>query len=266
MATDSKKHTIFYARTYRHLRRDPKGQIAFMLFAVAPVLVAFLLTYPQITESLAKWTGSVLADSLGHDGGFPVDYHAYIPFLGPVAYVGVEATMPSAALTLGTAVTCLLAAFVLTTGKRRGVPTSIFMLFAVVTQLVSCVFFFVDGSVFPYQGTDYSALYMVQQVGIWLFFIIIAGFAVGLISYGGLLAKVLTFVGILAYSFVFGCVRYVTYLFVVAKFSSLFMATLFFSLGPFFDFLYLVFLYSLYVDRLNKTLNRRDRSGVWQWA
>ena len=266
MASNGKKDVIFYARTYRRLERDLKRQLLFMLLLVLPVIILYLVFYPSITRAVSFWASGVLADALGAPQDYLIGAHEYIPFFGPVSYVSLSSSYPSMPLVVGTALVCLAVCAVLSTGSRRGLPLSIFLLFGVGVQLVSCLFFFIDGSVFPYAETDYSVLYMIQQVGIWLFFIIIAGFVVGLISYGGLALKLVTFAGILLYSFVFGVVRYTVYLYIVAKFSSLFMATLFFSLGPFFDFLYLVFFYSLFVDRLNAKLNRRDRTEVWRWT
>ena len=262
----SDKNTIFYARTYRRFNPDLKRQILFALLFVLPALILYLLFYPLITRVVSEWASGVLADALGAASPYPIGAHEYIPFFGPVSYVALSSLYPSMTLVLATAAVCLVACVILTTGKRRGLPMSIFLLFGVGVQFVSCLFFFIDGSVFPYVETDYSVLYMLQQAGIWLFFIIIAGFVVGFISYGGIPLKIVTFLGILLYSFVFGCARYVVYLFIIAKFSSLFMATLFFALGPFFDFLYLVFFYSLYVDRLNTKLGRRDKVEVWRWT
>lgn len=266
VASGSKKETIFYARTYRHLDRDLKRQLAFVLLLVLPAVVLYLLFYRHVTYAVSSWASGVLAEALGAQEAYPIGAHEYIPFFGPVSYVALDSSLPSMPLVLGTAFACLALCVVLTLKPVRGLPVSIFLLFGVGVQLVSCLFFFIDGSVFPYGETDYSVLYMIQQAGIWLFFIIIAGLVVGLISYGGLALKLATYAGILLYSFVFGAVRYVVYLYIVARFSSLFMATLFFSLGPFFDFLYLVFFYSLFVDRLNAKLNRRDRTEVWRWA
>lgn len=266
MSAGDTKDVIFYARTYRRFERDVKRQVVFIFLLVIPATILYLLFYPHITRMVSLWASDVLSNALGATQGYPVGAHEYIPFFGPVSYVSLSSSYPSMSLVVGTAVVCLLMCTFFVTGPRRGMPLSIFLLFGVGVQLVSCLFFFIDGSVFPYAETDYSELYMIQQVGIWLFFIIIAGFVVGLISYGGLALKVVTFVTIVLYSFVFGTVRYVVYLFIVAKYSSLFMATLFFSLGPFFDFLYLVFFYSLFVDRLNAKLNRRDRTEVWRWT
>lgn len=262
----TRKKNIFYARTYRRLRSDLKRQVPFLLLVVLPTLVLFLLLYPAITRQVSEWAMSVMSQWIADTGSLAIAEHPYIPQFGPVCYLSFDAQTPSLALIIITLVACLVLAVVFTTGKRAGMPLSIFGLFCLVVQLVSCVFFLVNADAFPYGGTDYSALYMLQQVGIWLFFIITAGLTVGLIGYGGIPARLLTFFGIVLYSFVFGAVRYITFMFIVAKFSTLFMAELFFSLGPFFDFLYLVFIYSLYIDYLSNKLNRRDLAEVWRWA
>lgn len=264
--SDNKKNVIFYARTYRRLNPNVIRQVLFIVFLVLPVLILYLLFYPLITKIVSEWTSSILADALGRSEDYLIGAHDYIPFFGHVSYVSISTGLPTVDTVLTTAFTCLILIIFFTTGKRRGIPISIFCLFGVTIQLISCLFFFIDASIFPYGETDYSVLYMLQQTGIWLFFIIIAGFVVGLISHGGILLKLITFFGILLYSFVFGSVRYVVYLYLIARFSTLYMATLFFALGPFFDFLYLVFFYSLFVNRLNTKLNRRDRIEAWRWT
>jgi hypothetical protein len=70
----------------------------------------------------------------------------------------------------------------------------------------------------------------------------------------------------MAYSFIFGFVRYAVYLVLLVKASTLYMAVLFFTFGPFFDFLYLVCIYSMYMNALTKRFDNRKRGAEWQWA
>ena len=261
-----RKSTIFFARTYRRLNPDRKAQILYILLLVLPCVIAFLFLYPQLTELVARWSSVILADALGCPEPLPTATHEYIPWFGPISYVVIEGPRPGVELIVGSALACLAVSVFFATGRRKGMPGSIFLLFGLTVQLVSCVFFVVGAEEFPYDGDEYSALYMIQQVGIWLFFLIISGLVTGMIGYGNVFYKILTYVVIMAYSLIFGFARYIVYLYIVARFSTLFVAALFFSLGPFFDFLYLVFFYGLFVDHLNKSLNRRDRTEVWLWT
>lgn len=267
MQTQSHKKVILPARTYRRLRSDAKRQIIFILVFILPVLILYILFYPRFTNLIAMWASRTLAEACDSTAPFLLGSHEFLPFIGPFYYVSIHGSQPSVTLVLGTALVCILLAAFLTTGRRKGHALSIYCMFALLIQLCSCLYFFIGPRFFPYDGADYSVLYMLQQVSTWLFFIVIAGLVVGLISYGNLLIKLLVFFGILVYSFVFGCVRYVVYLYIVHQYSMLYMPVLFFALGPFFDFLYLVYLYSRFVQYMNRYLGKRDRTEkVWQWA
>jgi hypothetical protein len=44
------------------------------------------------------------------------------------------------------------------------------------------------------------------------------------------------------------------------------MALMFFSFGPFFDFLYLVYIYGLYVEKVISVSESQEGKGVWEWS
>jgi hypothetical protein len=66
-------------------------------------------------------------------------------------------------------------------------------------HLVSCIFFLVMPEYFPYTITRYSELYMKQQVGIWLSFLVLAGLVSGWISRSGI-SKFYMYFSVMAYS------------------------------------------------------------------
>ena len=57
--------------------------------------------------------------------------------------------------------------------------------------------------------------------------------------------------------------RYAVFLWMLDRFSVLYMAVMFFALGPFADFVYVVSIYSLYLNRLALRLKRSPET--WQW-
>jgi hypothetical protein len=128
------------------------------------------------------------------------------------------------------------------------------------------VFFFFGTSLFPYSATVYSELYVKQQVGIWLCFLLISGLVTALLGTGNVFLRIVTLVGIMAYSFVFGFVRYFVFMYIVSNVSVLYMAALFFALGPFFDFMYLVFIYGMYVEKIIDVYDSDKGRDVWQWS
>ena len=70
---------------------------------------------------------------------------------------------------------------------------------------------------------------------------------------------------IISYSFIYGVLRYITYLFIVSQISTIYMATLFFTLGPLFDFLYITYFYGRYVSRIIEVNESKESEDIWQW-
>lgn len=107
---------------------------------------------------------------------------------------------------------------------------------------------------------------MKQQVGIWLTFMVLVGLIVGFMGNKGFLFKLLTFVSIMAYSFLFGFVRYILFLYMIQQYSILYMALMFFVFGPFFDFLYLVAIYGFFINKMVKLYDSDKGREEWQWS
>lgn len=72
----------------------------------------------------------------------------------------------------------------------------------------------------------------------------------GIIGDRGVIYKLLTLLAVMLYSIVFGTVRYVIFIWLLYRFSVIYMAFFYFIIGPMFDFLYLVMIYAVFVDRM----------------
>jgi len=79
-----------------------------------------------------------------------------------------------------------------------------------------------------------------------------------------LVSKCVTLGITFCYSLVFGTLRYAVFLFVLTKASLLYMAVLFFVLGPLVDFVYIVGIYGVHVTRLAKKM--RGDYASWKWS
>jgi hypothetical protein len=193
-------------------------------------------------------------------------YDQFMPFFGGVFYIHLPGAQPDLKFILINIVVTILLLWFFFSGKRFGHPVSIYFGVALFIHLVSCVFFFFGTSLFPYSATVYSELYVKQQVGIWLCFLLISGLVTALLGTGNVFLRIGTLVGIMAYSFVFGFVRYFVFMYIVSNVSVLYMAALFFALGPFFDFMYLVFIYGMYVEKIIDVYDSDKGRDVWQWS
>lgn len=258
------KFKIFYARTYRHLKPDYKKMVVYYLLFALPCLSIFLLTYSKITHIVSKWSFNILLTFVPK-AELSIASEEFLPYFGEVFFVTLPSKMPSLTLIIVNTIVALLLLIVCYNVKDKAKPIAIYSSIALLIHLSACIFFLITPESFPYTLTQYSSLYMKQQVGIWLSFFVIASLVSGGITYSGI-SKFYMMVTVMGYSFIFGCLRYVIYLVFLLKASSLYMTMLFFTFGPFFDFLYLVCIYSIYMNRLTKKFDDKNGGIEWQWA
>lgn len=262
-----RKNRIHYARTYRHFAPESKKQWVFLLAVVLPCVVAFLLFFTKLTSVLSNWVRGSLS-SFFPAVSIDIAYRPFLPIFGGVYFVRLPNLLPTGEATAINLVVTLAAIFLILLSfrhKKGGTPVSIYAVIVLLLHLVSCIFFLFAKEYFPYTVSEYSELYMLQQVGLWLAFIVLSGIISGIFGYGKTGGRLLLFFGIIAYSIVFGCVRYLVFLFILSKASTLYMTSLFFSLGPMFDFIYFVFLYSIFINSRIEHFNYGKGLADWQW-
>lgn len=259
------KSKIYYPRTYRHFFADIKKQAVFILLIVTPMLLLLLFGYPELTRILSNLVVQCL-NFIVPSPDLAIEQAAYMPVFGEVHYVVMlPTTYPNVNLILINLVITLSALWFFFASKAKGRPVSIYMSMNLLIHLISCIFFLLAADYFPYTAVEYSELYIKQQIGIWLSFIVIAGLITGFLLATSLRMRIAVFFSIILYSFVFGCVRYLTFLIIVYIGSVLYVPILFFMLGPFFDFLYLVFIYCAFVNHIVKKTTKDNPLEVWQW-
>jgi hypothetical protein len=260
-----KKTQIYYPRTYRHFQSERRRQWLFFLIFVVPCLLILLIFYPEITRVLSAYVIKALSFIMPHED-LNVEYSIYLPIFGGIHYVAaLPTTAPTLKFTLLNTAVVLILMWIALTRKHRAKPFFIYIAMNLLFLLLSCIFFIAAPSYFPYSATDYSELYIKLQLGIWLSFIVIAGVVIGFLTVSKMRWRICAFFGIILYSFVFGCVRYLTFLLILYKASILYMATLFFTLGPFFDFLYLVYLYAIFAKHVTTSTNNQEGRALWKW-
>lgn len=260
-----KKRKMYYARTYRYLKNSKRESILYLILLVLPAFVVLLLHYGEISSYVSELAAKALRVMLP-DVSVQFMQVDFIPFLDTIRTVVVPTTYPSFAFTGANIGVTLLLLFLLLHGKGRCRPLPIFLSIILFIHLINCSFFLFAGSEFPYTAADYSGLYLQQQVGIWISFALMAGLVTGILGGKSILLRLSAFLGILSYSFVFGVLRYILALYVVYRFSVIYVALFFFALGPFFDFLYFVGIYGLFLDRMIKELSGELGMEEWKWS
>lgn len=258
------KSKIFYARAFRHLDPNYKMVSMYFLFCVIPCIIIYVFTYSKISNLITNWVVKIIAE-IAPEIELGIGYGEFIKFFGGIYYVELPSKLPSYTFIIVNLIVTLLLLLICSLIKDGAKPVAIYATIALLVHMVSCCFFLFNSDSFPYSLTQYSELYMQQQIGIWLSFFIIAGLVSGFISNSGISKYVMMFV-VIGYSFIFGCLRYVVFLVFLLKASSLYMAALFFSFGPFFDFLYLVCIYSIYVNNLTVKFHDKTKGAEWNWA
>ncbi|MGO9378932.1 MAG: hypothetical protein ACLPN1_01720 [Dissulfurispiraceae bacterium] len=253
------KSVILHHRSHRKISTSVRPFL-FQFFLIAlPLSLAVAFFYPQITKFVCQIAKAILSPYFRHDSLAIVSY----PYItGDAYYVMLPDKFPSILLSLLNAIISLLL-MVLMPRITYFKPLVIFSIVVTFILFLSSVFFIFLPDQFPYAASDYSDLYIKQQISIWFFVPVITGLAV-LPLPASLPSKIITMLSTLAYSLIFGSVRYVVFLFIIGKASLLYMAILFFVLGPLVDFVYIVGIYCVYAARLAKKI--KGNYTLWKWS
>jgi hypothetical protein len=252
------KSLVYYHRSYRKITGS--GWIFFIEFLLIaiPLSIVILFTYPQITALVSQVTYSFLS-SYYPPGAVTLSERTFL--IGNVTIVNVPGSYPSLWECLISLIVCLTLISILPKLKISRNFT-IIMTFWLIIHLFSVLFFTVTSLEFPYTMADYSELYIKSEVSMWFFISFILGIAF-LPLPSSLIPKILIIILTGIYSIIFGTLRYIVFLFIVSKFSVMYMAILFFAFGPLIDFVYIVGIYCYYTYYLAKNLE--SNKAVWKW-
>ena len=249
---------IYYHRAYRKITGSSWLFFLEFIFTAIPLSLIILLIYPWITAQISLFTYNYLSSYYPADSIFLVEKSFLI---GNVSIVAVPGSYPSVLTCLINFIVCLGMIFILPKTKI-GRNFAIISVFWALINLTSVLFFSITPFEFPYIVEDYSELYMKSEVSMWLFIPFILGIAF-LPLPSSFIPKILIIVFTAVYSIIFGTLRYIVFLFIVSKFSVLYMAILFFAFGPLIDFVYIVGIYCYYTYYLAKKL--KDDDSIWKW-
>jgi len=251
------KERIYYHRSYRKIERPKNWKLlvftSFLFFSFAFVICLFL---PKLTYLICVYTKSLIPveniEILKSNFIFRDIYLLSFPGKFPTLYFSkIVATISFLAIVIFPSLKIIPKNF------------SIWIAFASFIMLVSSLFFVFFSYRFPYTLTDFSELYVKTEIVIWWFLIpfVISFFTILLPE--KFINKFFLLIIVLSYGIVFGTVRYFVFLYVLWKFSYIFMAPLFLIFGPLVDFLYIVGIYSYYLSLLAIKLGREKKVWVW---
>lgn len=256
------KKQIYYSRTYRRLRADRRQSLILFLVVVIPSLAAMIFFMPEITLLFCR----VAARVLGRAGVITVRQAMYNQLFGNIHYLASVAGRPSAWMCLCNVGVCLAGMVLCMALPTRNRPVSIYLIFNAAIHLISSLWFLFAGWDFPYEATDFSQLYLIQEVGIWVVFLVMTTGVTSILGTLGLGYKLLTVAAVMAYSWVFGLVRYIVFLYLMRRYTMLYMTVMYFTFGPMFDFLYLVMIYGWFINRMVKLYESAKGKEEWEWS
>jgi len=252
------KTIIMYHRSYRKLAGSLASFWLQFLFCVVPLCAITAFFYPQITAAISKGAKTALAPFFAAE---TLQVMETPHVLGNYSFLQLPTDFPTALFALNNAVVCILLILVLSQINVAR-PVMFCINLTALVHLTASLFFYFWPDHFPYETGYYSQLYMVQEISIWFFMPIIIGLAT-LPLPASFPAKVITMVLTYIYSVLFGMLRYIVFLFLLSKFSLLYMPMFFFVFGPLVDFVYIVAIYSAFVARLANKV--KGDYALWKW-
>lgn len=255
------KDIIFYHRAYRRASIRGKNLFLESIFLLLPLLITILFLYPEITFLINRFAKSILLSSLPN-ADIEIIRKSYM--FSNVYILGLHGKYPSVMLSFSLFLFSLLS-ISLTPMTKIPRPIVAWVIFVSSINLISSIFFVLSPSIFPYDIENFSEFYIKTEVSIWLFVPILMGTTLLFIP-SNILVRFSIVVLTLLYSVVFGTLRYAVFLYILKKFSYIFMPLLFFAFGPLMDFTYMVGIYSLYCSIIARKSNNRAEIGPWRWS
>ncbi|MEG1524642.1 MAG: hypothetical protein RRZ24_00990 [Clostridia bacterium] len=259
----SEKNRIFYAREYRHFKLATKSSLLFLIACVIPFVTLSVLFYSPITHGVSLWSGKILAAITGQD--IVLSSFSFLPNLGNVYYVAFPSQQPGFTHALICGIVMLFAIILLSQSNRNGRALMIYICMGLYVQLISCVFFIFWPEYFPYELTDYSQLYMLQQTSLWIIIPALFGIASSLVQ-TSFLSKFIAFFSLIVCVLLYGTLRYVVNLYLIYVLSTLYMATFFFTFGVLFDFIQMVAIYAIFIKSTSECYSTLRGKAQWQWS
>lgn len=254
------KELIMYHRSYRKLPGSFRTILLQFLLCFILFAAPFFCFYPQVTKLLCQLSKTLL-DSFFFADTIKITAIPYFKWVGDLYYLDLPGKLPTLAFSLGNILFSLML-LVFFGFTNYGKPLMISGAMITAIHLVASLFFLFAPGGFPYSAANYSELYIKQQIGIWFFMPLLLGMSI-LPLPAPWPTKFFAIAAAVLYSLVFGTLRYIVFLYIISQVSMLYMAILYFALGPLIDFVYGVGIYSLYLSWLLK--KSKGNIALWRW-
>ena len=260
----TEKKVIYYARAYRRISASKTKCLLYICILILPMLLFLWFHLDDLTRWICETTQNVFREVCPD---IPTSVHVKnVMLLGKLSYLSIDTVYPELQTCLLNGAVSLAIIVLISNLPWKGRPMAIYLILNAGIHLISSLWFLFAPDCFPYTLTQYSELYMLQEVGIWIVFLVMTGAVTGIIGDKGFPDKFLAVLCVMVYSIVFGTVRYIVFLYLQYQYSVLYMALFYFTLGPLFDFVYLVMIYAFFVNRMVRLYESPAGKEAWKWS
>lgn len=263
MQLGSEKNKIFYHRAYKKFKGSSISSrwTFFLLWIIFDLIILagcyhVLDRFVFVSAKILQWLNCPVRVNLGP---------AHMFFLEHLPYLVLPVRFPGPGLALFNFIICIAIVFCLPRIYRIPRPIMVWTAFVAIINAISSAYFIVCPHLFPYDIGQFSMLYQGTELGTWLMIPIVMGAALAPLP-APFIEKAGVVAATMAYSIIFGIVRYVVFLFLLYKVSVLYMAVMVFSFGPLFDFVYIVGFYSYYGKVIALRLKRDEDAWLWLYS
>ncbi|MGM9566572.1 MAG: hypothetical protein ACI3W6_00100 [Clostridia bacterium] len=260
----AEKNIIYYARAYRRISASKRKCILYICLLILPMLLVLWFHLDDLTRWVCETAVNVLGKNCPHIHTEIMTEHYGL--LGNLSFLSVPTVYPGFQVSLINVAVSFLAIVAIANLPWKGKPLAIYLILNGGIHLINSLWFLFGEKYFPYALTTFSELYILQEIGIWIVFLVMTGAVTGIVGDKGFLYKFLTVLAVMAYSIIFGTVRYIVFMYLLYQYSVLYMALFYFTLGPMFDFMYLVMVYAFFVNRMIRLYDSQKGKGAWKWS
>jgi len=256
--TKSQQLSVEYHRAYRKLHYGSLGMRIFShLIMFAIVLVLLFIFLEKLTFIYSGFASALIQNSIPN-----LSINWITMFNTRIWVILGQGIYPSDTLLIVIAVLSIIIGLIAYLLKRIPLPIRLGAKVAVFISLVGCVYFWFWSNKFPYDLNDFSSLYVSAEIGMWIAIPAMLTFALMPLPVS-IFKKALLIIFTMIYTYVFGSLRYAFFLFILAKFSYLWMSFLYFIFGVFFDFAFMIAFYSFFISLVAPGIFKNR--GIWRW-
>ncbi len=256
MSTDRVPLAILPHRAYRRLTALRPASVGFLCLVLAAfelVLLAYLGDLARLFSglALALTTKTGVSVTVGEDFFLGVRLSPLLFSASPMDYTSI----------LGWVLGCGAGIAVLSVTRWMTAPLRVLLIYNLFLIGTTAVYLLYTGQL-GYDAETFSRLYVRTVVIVWATLPLFMGMLSAILPFSSL-EQAGFVVSALTYNFVFSALRYAFFVWAISRIGIVVMPDLYLFFGPFMDFVYSVGIFTLFLGRLRRRLDRHGERWVW---